>query len=85
MGFAVFFSTSRCGTQWLTHSLASVYADLAVVTHEPLKGAYHAKKFYRDFGDIDRLPNDPDIEAHISYHALSEDPGACTYIWLRPG
>lgn len=41
MTHATFFlSTGRCGTQWAWKNLEEVYADLAVVTHEPILRNY---------------------------------------------
>lgn len=47
--FATFFlSTGRCGTQWFCDVLAAAYGDSAVVTHEPLLGAYSPKRYLRN-------------------------------------
>jgi hypothetical protein len=47
-------STGRCGTQWLSHVLAQLAGDAAVVTHEPLENDYAPRRML-GAGDPARL------------------------------
>lgn len=73
----LFLSTGRCGTQWLAMHLADVYADLAVVTHEPLGPAYRCREFFRT-GRLADMAAVPEIAAHLD--AVDETLTRATYI-----
>lgn len=60
-----FLSTGRCGTQWFSDVLAGVYPDSAVVTHEPLGGAYNPKKYLRST-DIEALAGEESVSQHLA-------------------
>ena len=73
----LFLSTGRCGTQWLATHLADVYADLAVVTHEPLGPAYRCREFFRT-GRVADMAAIPEIAAHLE--AVEATLTRATYI-----
>ncbi len=58
-------STGRCGTQWLSTSLAACYGDAAVVTHEPLKREHNPRRL---LGCRDRSswPNPGIVDRHLA-------------------
>lgn len=58
-------STGRCGTQWLSASLAECYDDLAVVTHEPIKRAYRPRTLLGS-RDLDALPDAAFVGKHLT-------------------
>jgi len=65
---AVFFlSTGRCGTQWLQKTLAAAYTDTAVVTHEPVRGAYQPKLYLRAYDRLDELLSSEEVSNHLLY------------------
>jgi hypothetical protein len=65
---AVFFlSTGRCGTQWLQKALAATYSDVAVVTHEPVRGAYAPKRYLRAYDRLHELLASGDVSMHLSF------------------
>lgn len=64
---AVFvLSTGRCGTQWLATHLGEIYADMAIVTHEPIGPAYRCRQFFRAYDRLDDMAAVPDIAAHLA-------------------
>ena len=58
-------STGRCGTQWLSASLAECYGDLAVVTHEPIKRAYRPRTLLGS-RDLAALPDADFVDKHLA-------------------
>lgn len=65
--FATFFvTTGRCGTQWLHEVLGDVYADLAIVTHEPLWGIEYQARTLLWRGDVPNLANPAPIVEHVA-------------------
>jgi sulfotransferase family protein len=62
-----FLSTGRCGTQWLQKTLAAAYPDTAVVTHEPVRGAYEPKLYLRAYDKLDELLSSEEVSKHLSY------------------
>lgn len=73
-----FISTGRCGTQWLERALAATYPDEAVVTHEPVRGAYEPKSYLRAYDRLGELLTSPQISGHLSY--IRETLRSKTYI-----
>lgn len=59
-----FLSTGRCGTQWVCKTLQHHYADLAETTHEPIRAAYHAKRYLRNDAAWPELEADAELAAH---------------------
>jgi hypothetical protein len=43
-----FITTARSGTQWLSETLKTIYPDLLVVEHEPIRYAYSPKMYLRN-------------------------------------
>jgi hypothetical protein len=62
-----FLSTGRCGTQWLQKTLAVTYPDAAVVTHEPVRGAYEPKLYLRAYDKLNELLSSEEVSRHLSY------------------
>ncbi len=62
-----FLSTGRCGTQWLATNLGQVYADCAVVTHEPIGPAYRCREFFRAYKRLDEMAAVREIGAHLEW------------------
>jgi len=62
-----FLSTGRCGTQWLQKTLAAAYPDTAVVTHEPVRGAYDPKLYLRAYDKLDELLSSEEVSKHFSF------------------
>lgn len=73
-----FLSTGRCGTQWLQKALAATYPDAAVVTHEPIRGAYAPKLNLRAYDKLDELLSSPEVSGHLSF--IGETLKSKTYI-----
>jgi hypothetical protein len=65
---AVFvLSTGRCGTQWLHDTFSSLYADHAVVTHEPIRTAYQPRRFFRqDLQQLNDLASIHQVTDHVA-------------------
>lgn len=61
----LFISTGRCGTQWLGSTLASVYGDRAVATHEPLGPLYRPRSFFRAYEDTRVIARVDAITQHL--------------------
>jgi len=67
-----FFSTGRCGTQWLAEHLGRIYGDLATVAHEPLHLGYRPRELY-GIQDKTELPENSELLSHRAYiRGLSE-------------
>lgn len=62
-----FLSTGRCGTQWLQKTLAAAYPDAAVVTHEPIRGAYEPKAYLRAHDKLTGLLSSEEVSRHLSH------------------
>lgn len=76
---AVFFvSTGRCGTQWLQKALGGTYSDLAVVTHEPVRGPYEPKRYLRAYDRLDELLAAGAVARHLAF--IQGTIGTKTYI-----
>ena len=76
---AIFFiSTGRCATQWLAKVLSKIYADRAVVTHEPIGPHYQPKNFFRAYDRLEKLQRIPAVEKHLTW--LSSFPENKVYI-----
>jgi hypothetical protein len=73
-----FLSTGRCGTQWLQGALAATYPDAAVVTHEPIRGAYDPRLYLRAYDKLDELLSSEEVSQHLSY--IRETLKSKTYI-----
>lgn len=65
--FLYIISTGRCGTQWLARALGEIYADHAIVTHEPLGPAYQPKETLRSPERLNRLAARPPLAGHLAY------------------
>lgn len=73
-----FLSTGRCGTQWLQRALAATYPDAAVVTHEPIRGAYAPRLYLRAYDKHNELLSSEEVSEHLSY--IRETLKSKTYI-----
>lgn len=62
-----FLSTGRCGTQWLQRALAATYPDVAVVTHEPIRGAYEPRLYLRAYDKLNELLSSEEVSKHLSH------------------
>jgi hypothetical protein len=84
MDSATFFlSSGRCGTQWLAKNLKEVYADIAVVEHEPILRKYLPKTLLglRDPARSENaqiiLDHTADIERHLEVKPYIECGWPC--------
>lgn len=59
-----FISTGRCGTQWYTATLRKLYADRAVVLHEPMGPLYRPRQFMRAYNRLDEMKS-PKLIRHL--------------------
>lgn len=73
-----FLSTGRCGTQWLQRALAATYPGEAVVTHEPVRGAYEPKTYLRAYDRLNELLSSAEVSRHLAY--IRETLKSKTYI-----
>ncbi len=64
--FLYIISTGRCGTQWLASVLGAIYADRAVIEHEPLGPAYRPKETLRVPGRLAELASTPPLARHLA-------------------
>jgi hypothetical protein len=62
-----FLSTGRCGTQWLQKALTATYPNEAVVTHEPVRGAYAPKSYLRAYDRLDEILSLKEVSEHLSF------------------
>jgi hypothetical protein len=70
----VVLSTGRCGTQWLTKTLAELYGDELRVEHEPIGPLYAPRRFFRSYAQPDAILAVPEVRAHVEAIAASERP-----------
>ncbi len=63
--FLYVISTGRCGTQWLADTLGRVYADCAVVEHEPLGPEYRPRETLRSPGRLAKLAARAPLAGHL--------------------
>jgi Sulfotransferase domain len=75
-----FLSTGRCGTQWLTSALQTVYGDIAEVAHEPVGPHYRPKIFLRAPHRLHELRSIPAVAHHLA--AIVERSQSKSYIEL---
>jgi hypothetical protein len=64
--FLYVISTGRCGTQWLASGLGQIYADRAVVEHEPLGPDYRPKETLRSPERLAELAARPPLAEHLA-------------------
>jgi hypothetical protein len=60
-----FISTGRCATQWFASVLKQHFPDEVVVTHEPIRAAYHPKRNLRA-ADPEAVAQDPLVREHLA-------------------
>jgi len=58
-------STGRCGTQWLTQTIADLYGDRVRVEHEPIGPLYSPRRFFRSYGEPAAVLAVPEVRAHV--------------------
>jgi hypothetical protein len=63
---AIFFvASARSGTQWLCHTLRTIYGDLLAVEHEPIGYAYAPKRYLRNPAACAELRQNPAVRQHL--------------------
>lgn len=67
----MFLTTGRCGTQWLTATLAELYAHMRV-EHEPIGPLYAPRRHFRRWEDPERILEEPAVAVHMQ-RILSEE------------
>lgn len=60
----MFLTTGRCGTQWLTATLAELYPRLRV-EHEPIGPLYAPRRHFRRWEDPERVLAEPAVALHL--------------------
>jgi hypothetical protein len=60
----MFLTTGRCGTQWLTATLAELYPHLRV-EHEPIGPLYAPRRHFRRWEQPERILEEPAVEEHL--------------------
>jgi len=60
-----FITTARSGTQWLAETLATIYPDLLVAEHEPIRFAYSPKTYLRNPAALTDLRAKPVVREHL--------------------
>jgi hypothetical protein len=60
----MFLTTGRCGTQWLTATLAELYPHLRV-EHEPVGPLYAPRRHFRRWEDPERILEEPAVSVHL--------------------
>jgi len=60
-----FITTARSGTQWLAQTLATIYPDLLVVEHEPIRYGYSSKIYLRNPAALTDLRAKPVVREHL--------------------
>src|SRR4051812_5445246 len=68
----VVLSTGRCGTQWLTKTLADLYGDSLRVEHEPIGPLYAPRRFFRDYAEPEGILAVPEVRAHVESIVASQ-------------
>lgn len=61
-----FVSSGRCGTQWLAAAFSEIYADLALVEHEPVGTAYNSSRLLRRDHQSAELHRSPGVVKHLA-------------------
>ena len=61
----VVLSTGRCGTQWLTKTLADLHGGDLRVEHEPIGPLYAPRRFFRSYADPEAILSVPEVRAHV--------------------
>jgi hypothetical protein len=84
----MFLTTGRCGTQWLTATLAQLYPQLRV-EHEPIGPLYAPRRHFRRWADPERILEEPaaaehlrGIVAHPGDYVETGWPLFCALPWL---
>lgn len=70
----VVLSTGRCGTQWLTDTLGSLYPDELIVEHEPIGPLYRPRRCFRCYERPDAVLDVPEVRAHIDWIGALDRP-----------
>jgi hypothetical protein len=60
----MFLTTGRCGTQWLTATLAELYPHVRV-EHEPIGPRYAPRRHFRRWEDPERILEEPAVAVHL--------------------
>ena len=60
----MFLTTGRCGTQWLTATLAQLYPHIRV-EHEPIGPLYAPRRHFRRWEDPERILSEPAVAEHL--------------------
>jgi hypothetical protein len=68
----VFLSIGRCGTQWLAATFAELYGQSVEVEHEPLRGRYWPRRFFRSYANPEAILELPEVAAHVERVARSD-------------
>jgi hypothetical protein len=66
-------STGRCGTQWLTETIADLYGDAVRVEHEPVGPLYSPRRFFRSYAHPAAVMAVPEVRAHVNRVAARSD------------
>ncbi len=71
-----FIATARSGTQWVCHSLRTVFGDLLAIEHEPIKYAYSPKRCLRNPSALATLRTYPMVRRHLDkiHRTLKDRP-----------
>jgi hypothetical protein len=70
----VVLSTGRCGTQWLTRTIADLYGAQVRVEHEPIGPLYAPRRFFRSYEDPAAILAAPAVRAHVDWIAGLRQP-----------
>jgi hypothetical protein len=70
----VVLSTGRCGTQWLTQTVAELYGEHVHVEHEPIGPLYSPRRFFRSYAQPEAILEVPEVRAHVDWVAALERP-----------
>jgi len=66
-------STGRCGTQWLTRTIADLYGDTVRVEHEPIGPPYSRLRFLCSYEDPAAVLSLPEVREHVEMVASATD------------
>jgi hypothetical protein len=66
-------STGRCGTQWLTQTIADLYGGEVRVEHEPVGPLYSPRRFFRSYADPGAVLAVPEVRAHVERVGATSD------------
>jgi hypothetical protein len=70
----VVLSTGRCGTQWLTETVAELYPDEVQVEHEPIGPLYAPRRFFRSYAEPEAILQVHEVRAHLDRVATLDRP-----------